>query len=225
MGFFSKWFDADKSSNSSDSANHPVNTAAIERLYQLNRQDMITLDNGFGLPPMVRGQTLMLEHVYCDEYQYRLEAVYWFKTKQDQTLRLVEHKDKLLLCLPLTRAQVEQIFDLDEFSYLFAIDSHAALTPLTTAFASDLSAWLGQQYHRVHFAEFGYRHQQDYRQRTPPQSDDRQGGQAFESYYLETSDEQHALLIQVMTSGDTDVYLAMARPMTDIHEFWPRGNP
>ncbi|MBV7314690.1 hypothetical protein [Shewanella sp. NIFS-20-20] len=214
MGFLSKWF-----------KKREPELRQIHSLKQLQLGDMITLDDSFGLPPPLRSQTLVLEHVYCDEYQHTIDAIYWFKNQQGHAFRLVEHKDHLLLWLSLTRAQVEQVFAMDDFSEIFEPQGAMPLTPQSLSNLPQLTPWIGQQYHRISFAEFGYLHHQDYRQQRPPQSDDHQGGQPFERYFLESSDEQHALLVQVMSSGETEVYLGIVRPQTDIQEFWPRGNP
>lgn len=185
--------------------------------------DMITLDDSFALPEQLRGQQLRVEAVNTYEFERRQSTEWVLKGHGSETLFLsLDEDDETHLCfaLKITRSQVEQIVDLDQFSDIFEEDVQASLNILPTA-PESLNAWLGSQYHQINFAQFGYFHRQDYRGMTPPQDEDTNSGEPFELYQLLDDEERYGIEVEVYEGGETDVMLTLYRPLSDIREYWP----
>lgn len=215
MGFFNSIFG--KKAPPQRELNHPS---------ALNVGDMISIDNSFALPTQLRGQQLKVEAVNTYEFERRQQAEWVLKGHGNDTIYLsIEEDDETYLAfsLKISRSQVEQIFDLEQFSTLFDEPGHATLLTqeLPAGITSQLEQWLGKQYHQVTFAAFGYFHREDYRNLKPPQDANGATGEPFEYYLLLDDDESRALEVEVYEGGDTDVVLTLYRPITDIRDYWP----
>ncbi|MGL5393485.1 MAG: hypothetical protein ACRDA8_19265, partial [Shewanella sp.] len=129
MGFFNRIFG--KKAQSLRELNHPS---------QLKLGDMISLDNSFALPPQLRGQQLQVEAINTYEFA-RSQQAEWVLKGHSHTrifLSLAEDDETYLaFSLKIPRAEVEQLFDLDEFSTLFDEPGRARLTPKALSPAND----------------------------------------------------------------------------------------
>ncbi|MCA1895613.1 DUF4178 domain-containing protein [Shewanella putrefaciens] len=215
MGFFNSIFGT--KTPPQRELNHPS---------QLNVGDMISMDDSFALPTQLRGQQLKVEAVNTYEFERNQQAEWVLKGHGSDTIYLsIEEDDEtyLALSIKITRNQVEQIFDLEQFSTIFDEPGHAKLATqvLSSELNTQLEQWLGKQYHQVTFAAFGYFHREDYRGLKPPQDANGNTGEPFEYYLLLNDDESRAIEIEVYEGGDTDVVLTLYRPLTDIREYWP----
>ncbi len=215
MGFFNSIFG--KKAPPARTLNHPS---------KLNVGDMISIDNSFALPPQLRGRQLKVEAINTYEFERKQQSEWVLKGHDNDTVFLsLEEDDEPLLAfsLKITRAQVEQLFNLEQFSTLFDEPGHAELTTqnLSPQLAASFEQWLGQQYHQVTFALFGYFHREDYRGLRPPQDAHGATGEPFEYYLLLDNDETRAIEVEVYEGGDTDVTLTLYRPLSDIRDYWP----
>ncbi|MGL4938720.1 DUF4178 domain-containing protein [Shewanella sp.] len=215
MGFFNRFFG--KKVQALRELNHPS---------QLKLSDMITLDNSFALPVQLRGQQFKVEAINTYEFERRQQTEWVLKGHSHTSIFLSLAEDDetyLAFSLKIPRAQVEQLFDLEQFSTLFDEPGRALLTPnpLSPTHADTFALWLGKQYHQITFAAFGYFHREDYRGLKPPQDANGATGEPFEYYLLLNDDETRAIEVEVYEGGDTDVLLTLYRPITDIRDYWP----
>lgn len=214
MGFLDKLFgNKSQSKPTTRVLNHPA---------KLNPGDMITLDDSFALPPQLKGQQLRVERVSCYEFERSRRPEWQLKGNDNASVFMgVESDDDecLSFSIKLTRAEVEQLFNLDEFAEIFEEPGQATLKLLADAKSRfpELAQWLADEYHQTSFAAFGYYHQNDYRLMSPPSGK----GDPFESYNLDSADERCGVEIEVYESGETDVMLTLYRPLTDIRDYWP----
>lgn len=193
---------------------------------KLLKGDMITLDDSFALPAQLRGQQLKVEAIHTYEYQRSQQCEFMLRGHSGKSIFMayvVEDEAYLSFSYKISRAVVEQLFDLDQFADIFEEPGQANLTPQTLSpeLSEELGQWVADDYHQVEYASFGYFHREDYRNLTPPQDDNGQRGEAFESYSLVNAHETHALDIEVYESGDTEVMLTLYRPLSDIRDYWP----
>ncbi|QYJ79522.1 hypothetical protein [Shewanella acanthi] len=214
MGFFNSIFG--KKAPPARELNHPS---------ALQIGDMISIDNSFALPPQLRGQQLKVEAINTYEFERSQHCEWVLKGHGNDTLFLsIEQDDEAYLAfsIKISRAQVEQIFDLDQFSTLFD-EQGAQLNTLALSpqLAEQLEQWLGANYHQVTFALFGYFHREDYRGLKPPQDDHGATGEPFEYYSLLDDEERRAVEVEVYEGGETDVVLTLYRPLSDIRDYWP----
>jgi len=117
----------------------------------------------------------------------------------------------------IQRNIVEQLFDLEEFSQIFDSEAHTSLKRLNNL--QSLEGWTTESYIQEIYAEGGYFHKGDYRNKLVPQNED--AGEYFD-YYLAIDDtRQFVIEAEVYDGGETDVLITIRRPLTDIEEMWP----
>lgn len=209
MGFFGKLFGS--------SNDKPKRT--LDKPEQLQVGDIITLDDSFALPALLRGQSLEIKQINTYEYELNKSTEWVLQGPTDDVLFLsLENDDvqSLVFSLKISRDIVGQIFDLDQFSEMFDEPGNAELT--VTDIPAQLNQWLGQTYRQTEFAQFGYFHNVDYRH----QNLSANGGESFERYGAQTDDEVYGIEAEVYEGGDTDVVLTIQRPITDIRQYWPK---
>lgn len=134
-------------------------------------------------------------------------------------LTVDENDDEAFLSIArkIPRTDVETLFDLDTFSELFDNDEHTILKRLNEP--NNLENWTAPQYRQEIFAEGGYFHKGDYRQRAIPESED--SGDEFE-YYLAIDDTRsYTIEAEVYDDGETEIIVTIRRPITDIEDMWP----
>jgi len=193
-------------------------TRELARPSQLIAGDIIKLDDSFALPAQLRGQQLEVTQVNTYEYEHRKELEWVLQgTNSELIFMSIDDDDKqeLVFSRKINRDVVSELFCLDQFSQLFE-ESEPAVLDLKLERA-DLSQWLAKQYRQCEFAQMGYFHQQDYRQRPIGQ----QRGDSFERYSAISDDERYGIEAEVYQDGETDVVVSLYRPLSDIREFWP----
>ncbi|QYJ74459.1 hypothetical protein [Shewanella sp. FJAT-52076] len=214
MSFFKSLF-GDKS----------VPPRVIKHPKELKKSDIISLDNDFGLPQQLRGQSLEVIAVNTYEFERSQETEWQLKGAGGDTLYMsLVDDDEPALCfsLKIQRSDVETLFDLDAFSDIFEEDCKASLS--TQQVPSHLEQWVANQYHEVVFAQFGYFHREDYRGLKPPQDANGATGEPFERYLLEDTSETYSVEVEVYEGGETDVLVGLTKPLGIIREYWP-GTP
>ena len=117
----------------------------------------------------------------------------------------------------INRNIVEQIFDMDEFAAIFDTEDPATLK--RTSEPADLENWTTDTYLQEIYAEGGYYHKGDYRNKTIPA--DESEGDDFEYYMLIGNKRQFVIEAEVYDGGETDIIVSIRRPLTDIEEMFP----
>ncbi|OUR99190.1 hypothetical protein A9Q81_11475 [Gammaproteobacteria bacterium 42_54_T18] len=175
--------------------------------------DMIELDNDFSLPSMLRGNTFQVVLRALYEYE-EAEEIEWVLKGDDGTTVFLSYDsddgDEIVTFgLKLTPADVENIFNLEEFSAVFDDEYSAVLTDVSAV--ENYSAWLGAKYLRTEYAEPGYYHK----------SGELSGqGEPFDHFELVSDCGNFGLNIEVWDGGETDVSISMSRPLNIIKNYW-----
>jgi len=196
----------------------------LNRPHQLQIGDLLKMSDSFGLAESFRKQQFEVVEIHTQEFQYRQQAQLICQgAAREPVFILLDDKDKqhITLSVLLRRADVESLFDMDAFAEIFDEPGKARLTPLTQT--SQWQAFLANNYVQQDYATIGYYHQQDYRGTKPPAFTDQSHGRQFEYFSLFGENEQRWIEIYVFENGDTDIYLSIKRPITDIAELWPKG--
>lgn len=201
-----------------------VTTRTLSHPGELQIGDIFTFGDSFALPQAMRKQQLQVTEVNTVEFKHEhyaqvvgqgsgAQLVYISFPKNPQ--RFVKYS------LLLTRQEVENLFDLTDFSEIFEPPGSARLKPTTSQ--HNYADMVAPEYIQQDFMTTGYFHQEDYRATTPPQFDDEQHGREFEFYSLQGSQGQRFIDIFIYENGDTDVYLSFFRPANEIAELWIKG--
>jgi len=210
MGLFGKLFGSSSKQT----------TRVLEKPEQLEVGDIITLDDSFALPSLLRGQSLEIKQINTYEYEHSKSIEWVLQGPTDDILFLSLENDDiqtLVFSLKINRDVVTNIFDLDQFSTLFDEPGNAQLK--TKEIPNELNQWLANDYRQCEFGKFGYFHSLDYR--TNNLND--QQGDSFERYSVISDDEKFGLEAEVYQDGETDIVLCVHRPVSDIRQFWPKS--
>jgi len=195
-----------------------VAVRVLERPSQLIAGDIIKLDDSFALPAQLRGQQLEVTQVNTYEYE-RGNEIEWVLqgTNSELIFMSIDDDDKkeLVFSRKINRETVGQLFALDQFGQLFDEPGNAVIDLKDEL--PEFSQWLGKQYRQCEFAQMGYFHQKDHRHDSIAQ----QRGDSFERYSAISDDERYGIEAEVYQDGETDVVVALYRPLSDIREFWP----
>lgn len=183
--------------------------------------DIIQITDSYALPPMLRNQSLRVVAVSTYQFEYEFSTSFSLEGQgHEQVDLIVEEEDgreNLAFKLEVNRDTVEELFNMDQFADLFEGEAPAVLE--TQSEPEDLSGWTASLYRQGSQSERGFYYSKDYRGIKPP--DEEGEGEPFD-YYAATSDEGgHAVEIEVWTGGETEVFLTIYRPISDIKELWP----
>ena len=202
----------------------PPATRTLTKPDDLQLHDIFTFSDSFALPQAMRKQQLQVIDINTLEFKHEhyAQIVGQGSGQQLVYLSFPDNPKKLIkFSLLLTRNDVQALFDLDEFSEIFEEPGNARLKPLTSK--HDYADMLAGEYIQQEFMITGYKHQQDYREKTPPQYTEDEHGREFEFYSLEGGAGERSIDIFIFENGDTDVYLSFLRPANEIAELWIKG--
>ncbi|MFO6424336.1 hypothetical protein [Motilimonas sp. KMU-193] len=195
----------------------------LSQPYQLQQGDLLKMSDSFGLAESFRNQQLEVVDIHTQEFQYRQQTQLVCQGSQREPVYILldeRNKQKIKLSVLLRRADVESLFDMDAFAEIFEAPGKAKLIPI-----NQTTKWqplLANNYLQQDYATVGYLHHQDYRGTQPPAYTDQQHGRQFEYFSLFGEQEQRWIEIYVFENGDTDIYLSIEKPISDISELWPK---
>lgn len=211
MSFLKNLFNKDKAEPRSLS--HPS---------ELQVKDMIVFSDSFALPEQLRSKQFQISAINSYEFEHKTTTEWVLEGASDCQLYLsLDVDDKTYLCLSLkvSDSDVEQLFDLDEFSKIFEQPGDAEFEKINDT--SSTQGWTAQAYRQQHFARMGYFHRKDLRVESASQYEGEGAGEQFEFYGLIGNDQSFSLHLEVWEDGDTDVFLNCYRPLTDIIDYYP----
>ena len=195
---------------------------AVTNVKDLQVNDMISMSDSFGLPSLLRDQQFQVSAVNSYEFEHYTQTEWVLSGQQDVELFLsIEADDKsyLKFSLKIEHADVETLFDLEQFSTVFDEPGNAELNKQSD---TDLTAdWSDDFYRQQAFAIVGYFHRKDSRTTNLSPFEGSNAGEQFEQYTLYNEDESRGIDIEVWQDGDTDVFLTLYRPLTDIVDMYP----
>ena len=202
----------------------PPETRTLTTANDLQLNDIFTFSDSFALPQAMRKQQLQVIDINTLEFKHEhyAQIVGQGSGQELVYLSFPDNPKKLIkFSLLLTRNEVQKLFDLDDFSEIFEEPGNARLTPLTKQ--HNYADMVAEEYIQQEFMITGYKHQQDYRGKIPPQYNEDEHGREFEFYSLEGADGERSIDIFIFENGDTDVYLSFLRAANEIAELWIKG--
>ncbi len=194
----------------------------LTHVNQLLVSDIIVLTDSFALPQALRAQQFQVTAVNSYEYEHNTQTEWTLQGTNEQAVFLsleIDDTTELKFSLKIEHADVEELFDLDDFSEVFDEPGQAFLNRQND---NDItSAWSSEQYQQNTFAKVGYFHRKDHRSVDLSTYEGKDCGEQFELYALFNEDQSKGLDIEVWQDGDTDVFLTLFRPLTDIIDMYP----
>lgn len=195
---------------------------AVTSVKDLQIKDMISLTDSFGIPECLRNQQFQVTAINSYEFEHSTQTEWVLSGNSDFELFLtleVDDKTYLKFSLKIEHHDVETLFDLDQFSTLFDEPGNAELTRQSD---NDFTTgWSDAYYRQYLFAKVGFFHRKDNRSQnlSPYQGSD--AGEQFELYTLFNEEQSKGIDVEVWDDGDTDVFLTLYRPLTDIVDMYP----
>tara|TARA_R110002050_G_scaffold282617_2_gene430635 strand:- start:2555 stop:3196 length:642 start_codon:yes stop_codon:yes gene_type:complete len=211
MSFFKKIFNKNKQEQ-----------RKLTHVNQLLVGDIIVLTDSFALPETLRSQQLQVTAVNSYEYEQETQTEWTLQGNNDLLLFLtldVDDTTELKFALKIEHEDVETLFDLDSFSQIFDEPGNAFLQK--QADNNLTMSWSSEQYQQSVFAKVGYFHRKDHRSENLSAYEGKDSGEQFELYTLYNEDQSKGIDIEVWQEGDTDVFLTIFRPLTDIVDMYP----
>jgi len=212
MSFLKKIFN--KSSDEQRKVNHAS---------ELRIKDIIVLTDSFALPETLRGKEFQVEAVNSYEFEHNTQTEWALKgTNSDLSLFLsleVDDTTELKFSIKIEHEDVETLFNLDEFAAIFEEPGQAFLE--RQADTSLTNQWSDEQYQQNVFAKVGYFHRKDHRSENLSSYEGKDAGEQFEQYMLYNQDQSKGIDIEVWQDGDTEVFLTLFRPLSDIIDIYP----
>ncbi len=194
----------------------------LTHVNQLLVGDIILLTDSFALPETLRNQQLQVKAVNSYEYEQETQTEWTLQGSNDLLLFLtldVDDTTELKFALKIEHEDVETLFDLDSFSQIFDEPGQAFLEK--QADNNLTTSWTSEQYQQNVFAKVGYFHRKDHRSENLSAYEGKDSGEQFELYTLYNEDQSKGIDIEVWQDGDTDVFLTIFRPLTDIVDMYP----
>lgn len=210
MGFFKSIFKKEEKQRS------------LTQAQQLKNNDIVVLSDSFGLPETLRGQEFQVTAINSYEYESKTETEWVLQGSNNIQIFLtldIDDETYLKFSLKVEKSEVETLFDLDDFSAIFEEPGNAFLNKKSDA--DNTASWSSDQYQQQTFAQVGYFHRKDNRVESLSSYEGNDAGEQFELYALFDKDDTRGLDIEVWPDGDTEVFLTLFRPTTDIIDMYP----
>ena len=195
---------------------------ALTNVNQLLIGDIIVLTDSFALPEILRGQQLQVTAVNSYEYEQSTQSEWTLQGNDELLIFLsldVDDATELKFALKIEHDDVEALFDLDSFSEIFDEPGQAFLN--RQADNTRTASWSSEQYQQSTFAKVGYFHRKDHRSENLSAYEGKDSGEQLELYALYNEDQSKGVDVEVWQDGDTDVFLTLFRPLTDIIDMYP----
>jgi len=195
---------------------------SLTSVKDLKKDDIIVLTDSFALPESLRKQEFQVSAVNSYEFESYTQTEWVLTGNNDNEIYLsldIDDKVYLKFSLKIEHEDVESLFDLDDFAEIFDEPGQAFLE--RKADTAKTSGWSSEQYKQNTFAVVGYFHRKDHRSETLSAYEGKDSGEQFEQYVLHDADQDRGIDIEVWSDGDTDVFLTLYRPATDIIDMYP----
>jgi hypothetical protein len=189
---------------------------------ELNTGDIIVLTDSFALPESLRTQQFQVTSVNSYEYENSTQTEWTLTGNNELEIFLsldIDDKTYLKFALKIEHQDIETLFDLDEFSTLFDEPGDAFLNRQHDN--NKTMSWTSEQYQQNIYAKVGYFHRKDNRSQALSPYEGQGSGEQFELYQLLDKDQSRGIDVEVWQDGDTDIFLSIYRPLTDIIDMYP----
>ncbi|MBA6253488.1 hypothetical protein [Colwellia sp. MB3u-55] len=189
---------------------------------ELKIKDIIVLTDSFALPESLRKQQFQVSAINCNEFENNTQTEWVLQGANNLELYLtIESDDKTYLkfALKIQHQDIESLFDLDEFATIFDEPGEAFLERKSDSLLT--SGWSSPQYQQQVFAKVGYFHRRDNRSESLSAYEGNEAGEQFELYSLLDEEQSRGIDIEVWQDGDTDLFITLYRPTSDIIDIFP----
>ena len=194
----------------------------LNNVKELILGDIIVLSDSFGLPAALRAQEFQITAVNSYEFENKTQAEWVLQGNDSTELYLtldVDDKIYLKFSLKILHQDIGTLFDLENFAKVFDEPGQAQLARITDSIKT--SGWSSEIYQQSSYAQVGYFHRKDYRKDELSPYQGKGSGEQFELYSLFDENQDKGVDIEVWQDGDTEVFLTLFKPTSDIVDMYP----
>lgn len=195
---------------------------SLDDVKDLKKNDIIVLTDSFGLPEALRSQQFQVSAVNSYEYENNTQTEWALLGNNNIELYLtldIDDKVYLKFSLKIKHQDIETLFDLDDFSTIFDEPGNAFLNKKNDN--SLTTGWSSEQYQQSIFSDVGFFHRKDHRIESLSSYEGKDAGEKFDLYSLLDENQSKGIDIEVWQDGDTEVFLTLYRPTSDIIDMFP----
>ncbi|WDE04231.1 hypothetical protein SG34_023260 [Thalassomonas viridans] len=195
---------------------------SLTSVKDLKKDDIIVLTDSFALPESLRQQQFQVSAVNSYEFESHTQTEWVLTGNNDNEIYLsldIDDQVYLKFSLKIEHQDVESLFDLDDFAAIFDEPGEAFLERQSDT--AKTAGWTREQYRQSAFAVVGYFHRKDHRSENLSAYEGKDSGEQFEQYVLHDAEQDFGIEVEVWSDGDTDVFLTLYRPVTDIIDMYP----
>lgn len=193
---------------------------------QLLSGDLLSFKPRSVLPPEFQGQTVTIKNVQSYQYSDGLAPEFEAQLPAGETFTFMleeEGDEYLTLSKEISREEVEQLFDMDQFAELFG-DDFPQLTTNTANASEALSAWIAPHYSQSTKSATAYFYKIDKRESgVSAYENEEDGSEELRYHECEGSPDDFSLNVEIWEDGTTSVFLQKSVPINVIEEMWPNG--
>ncbi len=187
--------------------------------------DIVSFKERLSLPKEIQGQQFEVTDIAGYYYSDGIVPEVTLRNADNETYFLSPDDNdgdpQLLLSRKLSRDQVGQIFDADEFAKLFDDDDFPCLKVQTVP--PELDGWLNNDYQQEEkFVEAYY-----YEKNCiidPPNDFDDDDGDELRYHECEAADDDYYLTVEIWDDGSTDVIIGISLPEDVVENYWPKND-
>lgn len=141
--------------------------------------------------------------------------VFWLSATND------DGEEYLTVSRKLTRGQVKELFNPEQFSEVF--EEGLAVSLDRQAIPEGFEHWTADHYNKVEDCSKGYYRKGDFRDGSMPKYAD-ESNCSLDYYLLEDDSESFAIEIEVYANGETEVSTSVYLELSNIDEMWPAAS-
>ncbi|NQY62475.1 MAG: hypothetical protein HRT38_01930 [Alteromonadaceae bacterium] len=200
----------------------PVVQRKLNSAKDLKVNDIIVLTDSFALPEALRSQEFQVSAINSYEFEFKTKTEWILTGNNNMELYLsldVDDKTELKFALKILHEDIETLFDLDDFASIFDEPGEAFLERKNDSEITQ--GWSSEQYQQDTYAKVAYFHRKDHRSENLSAYEGKYSGEQLELYVLHDQSQSRGIDVEVWQDGDTDVFLTLYRPLTDIVDMFP----
>ncbi len=204
-------------------------TREIKTANDLLPGDIVSFKERLSLPKDIQGQQFELTEIAGYYYSDGIVPELTLRNADNQTYFLSPDDNdgdpELLLSRKLSREQVAQIFDEDEFAKLFEDGVFPNLKVKTVP--PELEGWLNDNYQQEEKSVEAYYYERNCIANPPSDfddDDDDDDGEELRYHECEAADDNYFLTVEIWDDGSTDVIVGICCTEEVIEHYWPKND-
>jgi len=200
-------------------------TRELETANDLLPGDLVSFKERLSLPKNIQGQQFELTKIAGYYYSDGIIPELTIRNADNETYFLSPDDNdgdpRLLLSRKLSRKQVSQLFDADEFEKLFDDEGFPCLK--VQSVPAELEGWVNDNYQQEEKSVEAYYYERNCTIDPPNEFDD-DDGEELRYHECEATDSNYVLTVEIWEDGSTDVIVGLYVTEDVIEHYWPKND-